>query len=125
MKKTFIWIIIIILALIVIFALTKKDKPSNNVQENTNTSTNMSSNITKVTYTGEKGNLEATYNADGTSVTFSTEETGEATLPVAISGSGARYANADESLVFWEHQGELTITKDGKDIYKGNIVQNQ
>ena len=33
--------------------------------------------------------------------------------------------NADESLVFWEHQGELTITKDGKDIYKGNIVQNQ
>lgn len=27
------------------------------------------------------------------------------------SGSGARYANADESVVFWEHQGEATITR--------------
>lgn len=31
-------------------------------------------------------------------------------LKRAVSGSGARYTNEDASVVFWEHQGEATIT---------------
>lgn len=31
-----------------------------------------------------------------------------------ISGSGARYANHDESIVFWEHHGQATLEVDGK-----------
>lgn len=36
---------------------------------------------------------------------------GEVTLPIAISGSGARYAN--DTLVFWEHQGAARVEHHG------------
>ena len=39
-------------------------------------------------------------------------------LNQVISASGARYANADETVVFWEHQGKATVEIDGETIYK-------
>jgi membrane-bound inhibitor of C-type lysozyme len=39
-------------------------------------------------------------------------------LQRAISGSGARYANDDESIVFWEHHGEATLEIDGAIVAK-------
>lgn len=35
-------------------------------------------------------------------------------LQKVLSGSGARYANNDESIVFWEHHGEATLEVDGE-----------
>ncbi len=35
-------------------------------------------------------------------------------LQRVISGSGARYADNDESIVFWEHHGEVTLEVDGE-----------
>src|SRR6056297_1530724 len=35
-----------------------------------------------------------------------------------ISASGARYANDDETVVFWEHQGEAMVEIDGKTMYQ-------
>jgi len=35
-----------------------------------------------------------------------------------ISASGARYANDDETVVFWEHQGEAMVEIDGKIMYQ-------
>jgi len=35
-----------------------------------------------------------------------------------ISASGARYANNDETVVFWEHQGEAMVEIDGKIMYQ-------
>lgn len=63
--------------------------------------------------------VEATFDNVNETVTFSHPSLGETTLPRAVSASGARYANEDESLVFWEHQGELTITEDGETLFAG------
>ena len=35
-----------------------------------------------------------------------------------VSASGARYANDDETVVFWEHQGKASVEVDGETIYK-------
>lgn len=43
---------------------------------------------------------------------------GEHELHRAISASGARYTNDDETVVFWEHQGEALVEIDGERIYK-------
>jgi len=36
-----------------------------------------------------------------------------------ISASGARYANDDESVIFWEHQGEAIVEMNGETAYEG------
>ena len=41
------------------------------------------------------------------------------TLPQAMSGSGARYANRDESLVFWNKGDTATLNDKGKTTYDG------
>lgn len=41
----------------------------------------------------------------------------------AVSASGARYETPDRRVEFWEHQGALTITRDGKQIFSGNIAE--
>jgi membrane-bound inhibitor of C-type lysozyme len=45
-------------------------------------------------------------------------------LPQAMSASGARYANADESLVFWNKGDTAFITEGagGKETYSGCVV---
>src|SRR3954452_14575040 len=45
-------------------------------------------------------------------------------VPQAMSGSGARYANADESFVFWNKGDTAFITegKAGKETYSGCTV---
>ena len=42
-------------------------------------------------------------------------------LKQAESGSGIRYLSVDGKIEFWEHQGEVTITKEGKQIFVGKI----
>ena len=44
-------------------------------------------------------------------------------LPQAVSASGARYATADESVVFWEHQGEAKVEMNGAVLHEGCVVQ--
>jgi membrane-bound inhibitor of C-type lysozyme len=41
------------------------------------------------------------------------------TLPQALSGSGARYANADDSFVFWNKGHTAFIDERGKPTYSG------
>lgn len=65
--------------------------------------------------------INASFNNTKQTVTFSQNDIGTVTLSRAMSGSGIRYANSDESLVFWEHQEELTITKDGKILFQGKV----
>lgn len=36
-----------------------------------------------------------------------------------ISASGARYANNDETVIFWEHQGEAMVEINGEMVYQG------
>jgi heat shock protein HslJ/membrane-bound inhibitor of C-type lysozyme len=53
------------------------------------------------------------------SVTFTSDEFGTVTLPQVISADGARYANADESLVLWNKGDSVSIAKDGSVVFAG------
>ena len=54
-------------------------------------------------------------NNDTVRLTFSDGQT--KILPIAMSGSGARYA--DGRAQWWEHQGEATYSVDGKTVFSG------
>jgi membrane-bound inhibitor of C-type lysozyme len=43
-------------------------------------------------------------------------------LQRVISGSGSRYANDDESIVFWEHQGEVILEIDGEIVAQNCVL---
>jgi len=75
-------------------------------------------------YTDGTLTATATFDNVGGTVTVSHRAIGTVTLPLVRSASGARYANANESIIFWEHQGEATITKNGKEIFHGGIETN-
>lgn len=108
----------IIVALVVVLALSfvfKKDKEP--VVENKVPET------VSIIYSNGETEVPATFDNTNSTVSFYHEALGDVTLESAISASGARYANADESLVLWEHQGEVTITKDGEDVFVGRIIE--
>jgi membrane-bound inhibitor of C-type lysozyme len=65
------------------------------------------------------GKIKTTYRSNGDTVTVAHEdETYE--LNRAVSASGARYANSDETVVFWEHQGEATLEIAGEVVASGS-----
>ena len=63
--------------------------------------------------------IEATFYAD--SVALKLSDGRSLKLKQAMSGSGARYANEDESFVFWNKGDTAFITEgaDGKETYSG------
>ena len=63
--------------------------------------------------------IEATFYASSVSLTLSDGRS--LTVPQAMSGSGARYANKDETFVFWNKGDTAFVTEgdDGKDTYSG------
>ena len=72
-------------------------------------------------YSNGSATVQASFDTTHNTVTFTYAPLGTVTLPLTISASGARYANQDEGVVFWEHQGELTITKDGAEVFRGRV----
>lgn len=46
-------------------------------------------------------------------------------LPQVISASGARYANADESVVFWNKGRTAFIDEGGRETYSGCVQSDQ
>jgi heat shock protein HslJ len=54
-------------------------------------------------------------------VTFTQSALGTLTLNQALSASGARYANADESIVFWNKGNEVTISQNDTLIFTGTV----
>jgi membrane-bound inhibitor of C-type lysozyme len=63
--------------------------------------------------------IEATFYASSVSLKLSDGRS--LTVPQAMSGSGARYANKDETFVFWNKGDTAFVTegKDGKETYSG------
>jgi len=45
-------------------------------------------------------------------------------LPIAMSGSGARYANSDETQVFWNKGDTAFIEENGQTTFADCVVQN-
>ena len=69
--------------------------------------------IAKVKYVcDDNKTIDATYLQDKVDLVLSDGRT--ESLPQAMSGSGARYANADESFVFW-NKGDTAFITEGTD----------
>ncbi len=63
--------------------------------------------------------IDATFYASAVDLTLSDGRS--LNLPQAMSGSGARYANADESFVFW-NKGNTAFITEGKETYSGCVT---
>lgn len=61
-------------------------------------------------------------NSDSAKVIFNDEEY---SLNRAVSGSGARYTNEDESVIFWEHQGEALLEIEGETVAENCRLQSE
>lgn len=67
--------------------------------------------------------IDATFYADAVDLKLSDGRSLK--VPQAMSGSGARYANADETFVFWNKGNTAFVTegKDGKETYSGCVTE--
>ena len=66
--------------------------------------------------------IDARYYIDAKSVDFSVRDSSETVrLPIAMSGSGARYS--DGAYELWEHQGEVRVTLPDGTVYDGCVKQ--
>lgn len=72
-------------------------------------------------YVSEQGQrLTACFDIPGKTVSLALPGGKSLTLPVALSGSGARYSNGSKT--FWEHQGSATYEEGGRLLFKGKVV---
>lgn len=108
MHKNIIYIFIVVVVLGSVVYLVSKERPRGQEEVQESTSASYSDGVTTV---------EASFDNENMTVTFSHASTGDLTLPRVVAASGARYANEDESIVFWEHQGDALITKDGEVVF--------
>ncbi len=95
---------------------------SKNIKQDISTETAEESSIISVIYLAQDTTLFVTFNNTDETVTFTHTKTGKVTLPSAISGSGARYTNSDETIEFWEHQGVGTLSLHGAAIFTGSLA---
>lgn len=112
-------LIVILVSIIVVFGIFyywngtfyKKQK------ENTN----------KVTFVCDGGKyINATFYLDNDKATDLVLSDGRSlSVPHAISASGARYANADETFVFWNKGNKAFITegKEGKETFSNCVIK--
>jgi membrane-bound inhibitor of C-type lysozyme len=78
----------------------------------------------KATFACKAGKtIAATFYAD--SVKLKLSDGRSLTMPQVLSGSGARYANADESFVFWNKGDNAFITegKANKETFSGCVAK--
>ena len=67
--------------------------------------------------------IDATFaNAPSSSVSLVLSDGRKLTLPQAMSGSGARYANACESIVFWNKGDTAFVEENGKTTYEACVT---
>lgn len=68
--------------------------------------------------------IEASFYADKVDLKLSDGRS--MTLPQAMAASGARYANKDESFVFWNKGDTAFVTegKDGKETFSGCVTKD-
>ncbi len=112
-KKIISWILVLAVIGFAVFALSnsKNDTPKK-------TADDLPKILSTAVYMDEAGyTIPVLYYEDA--VVFTTKETGDLVLPLAISASGARYTNEDESVVFWNKGDAITITYKGEEIFSG------
>lgn len=124
------WVVLVVLVLIiagiVIYALGGSSSPQSNPNDMSGTQ-----NINAVfTCDGGKSINAMFMNAStatttGNSVMLSLSDGRQMTLPQTISADGARYANQDGSLVFWNKGNGAFIQENGSTTYNNCVTQAQ
>lgn len=112
-KKIISWILVVGVIAFAFFAVTHYKKEV--AQEDT-----LPEIESTAVFMNEEGKTVPAIFYDG-AVMFNIEGLGDTVLPQTISGSGARYANEDENVIFWNKGDSVTITKDGIDIFIGTV----
>ena len=89
----------------------------------TGTSSQSGNVITAVFHCAGNRAVQASFDNDANTVRLALSDGRELTVPRAISASGARYANSDESFVFWNKGNTAFITELGTTTYSDCITQ--
>lgn len=81
--------------------------------------------VNKATYTKGNATVTAVFHIKAGTVILDSQALNITAqeLKAAEAASGAKYATPDEKITFWEHQGEATITQDGKETFMGMITK--
>ena len=76
----------------------------------------------RAVYVAQDGaRLLAEFDTQAQTVTVTRPGGQRVTLPLAVSGSGARYSNGKET--FWEHHGEGSLWEGEKLIFQGKVKE--
>ncbi len=114
-KKIIPWILVLGVVGFAIFALSNSSKTADRKPSEETPQI-----ISTAVFMDEKGDTVPALFYEG-AVLFTAKGVGDLVLPQTISASGARYANEDESVVFWNKGDSITITKDGQEIFTGTV----
>jgi membrane-bound inhibitor of C-type lysozyme len=111
--------VVALIALCLVLWVYRNTPPLSNLLGSTQT-TSLGTPIATVNYLCDQGKtITATYYED--SVNLKLTDGSAMTLPHAVSASGARYANTDESFVFWNKGNTAFVQEKGKQTYTGCI----
>lgn len=125
MKSSTVIIVIIALLLIggVVYFVNNPKASESEVLPNQNTEEGVAETLS-VNYLCDGGkSIAATYNNTEENVTISLSDERVMTLPLAISASGARFANADETQVFWNKGNTAFFEENGEITYADCVAE--
>ena len=123
MKK--IVIITLTVVLLVGLGLYVRNQTPVNITPTELENSNEETEYTTHTFTCPSGDVfTITYNDQNEEATLVLEGDMAFLVSPAVSGSGARYTDADEHIEFWEHQGEATVSLNGEIQYEHCTVDN-
>jgi membrane-bound inhibitor of C-type lysozyme len=122
-------IVTVIVILLILGGIVYAVKHSNNETISTdNATTTVDTGLTEsvtVTYLcDENKSITATFTPADENVELTLSDDRTMTLPHVISGSGARYANEDESFVFWNKGNTAFITENGEETFSNCATGN-
>ncbi len=126
MKKSYIILLVVILVLGGYLVFKNTQNPAE-TEIDSKVGENESIVYTSEVFTFEKEGKQFTvqYNGDGSWVRVTFNGT-QYELPSVISASGAKYANEEESVIFWEHQREAILEIDGNVVFEGaKLIENK
>jgi membrane-bound inhibitor of C-type lysozyme len=126
------WAILVIVVILVgaVVLYWTRDRTSEAVQSDQSDQSGQSAGTTiQATFNCESGKsvdavfiYASTTSRVGNQVQLMLSDGRQMTLPQVISADGGRYANADESIVFWNVGNTATITENGTTTYSGCVT---
>jgi membrane-bound inhibitor of C-type lysozyme len=126
-SSTVVTIIVVLLILVGLVYVTHHRKSSNIPSDDNSASTTDDTGLNEpvtVTYLCvDNKSITATFTPTDDNVELTLSDGRSLTVPHALSASGARYANADESFVFWNKGNTAFITEDSEETFSNCVEE--